>query len=194
MGNHSVEEELTPSGEHRLKNRLREQLEYIRAGGHVQRFHTKRTLMIDFVGHHSFNVAWLVHFMSPHLGSVERYTLLLAALEHDLPEGEMGDVPAPSKRELGIRQLWGEAEAQLQAEMGLGYESALSAEGKRLLKLADALDGALFSAHERAMGNTTMGVCYENFISYANEVINRDRIHERMMFEIVTEAWEKVNA
>jgi 5'-deoxynucleotidase YfbR-like HD superfamily hydrolase len=178
---------------HKMKQRLRDQIMYVRTGGHTERFHTKRTLTQDFVGHHSFNVAWLAHFMSIHLGQVERYTLLLAALEHDLPEQEFGDVPAPAKRGMGIREVWGEHERDLNHQMGCGYEDALSGEGKRILKIADAVDGMFHCAMERALGNQTMRGCFENFQEYAAELLDIGKHHERIVFELAQEAWTEVN-
>jgi 5'-deoxynucleotidase YfbR-like HD superfamily hydrolase len=180
-------------------DRLRERIEYVRTGGHTVRFHTKRTLLVDTVGHHSFNVAWLAHFLGVHLEQVERYTLLLAALEHDLPEQEVGDLPAPAKRGMShifpdFRAKWGEMEDEIQRGMGFGYSAALSDEGRRVLKVCDALDGAFFCCHERALGNTTMVECYLNFVSYVEEVINHRNPPETAALQMVKETWEKVNA
>lgn len=186
------------------RRRLRQQIEYARAGGHTKRFHTVQTLLTDTVGHHSFNVAWLAHFLSTHLGQIERYSLLLAALEHDLPEAEFGDVPAPAKREMGIRDLWGDHERDLQHSMGFGYSDALSKEGNRILKLCDALDGAFFCCNERALGNRTILQCYENFRAYVDEMrldksdevpftLNNVVMLENEVIHYLDELWENVN-
>lgn len=181
-----------------MYHRIKEQLRYAREGGHTQRFHTQRTLMVDTVGHHSFNVAWLCHFLSTHLSSSLRYTLMLAALEHDLAEHKLGDIPAPAKRdENGDKTEVGDAledqEAALNASMGFGYADALDDEARRILKLADAMDGALFCCHERALGNRTIANCYDNFLVYIEKVVNRERWQECAILSLVTETWEKVN-
>lgn len=173
----------------KMLRRLTERVVYARKGGEVVRYHTRRKLLEDTTGHHMFNVAWLVHFASVHLGQVERYTLILAALSHDLPEQDVGDVPAPAKREMGIRETWGAYEYELNADMGFGYVQALSAEGHRILKFCDAIDGALHSAHEKALGNSTMVDCYQNFMNYAQEVHNPDLPHEAALLHIAKEAW-----
>lgn len=187
--------------------RLREQLAYARAGGHTKRFHTQQTLLTDTVGHHSFNVAWLTHFLGTHLNATERYTLLLAALEHDLPEAQFGDVPAPSKREMGIRDIWNDNERDLQHQMGFGYEDALSDEGRRILKLCDALDGAFYCCNERALGNRPIADCYKNFRAYVEEkrldpdkrpmhvpfTMNNVIALENEVIQFLDDTWEKVN-
>lgn len=169
--------------------RLREMLAYARQGGHTKRFHTVQTLLTDTVGHHSFNVFWLCHLLSTHLGQVERYTLGLAAMEHDLPEQEFGDVPAPAKRWMGIREVWNSHEDDLQREMGFGYSRALSAEGARILKLADALDGAFFCVNERMMGNKIISGCFANFMKYASELLDPTKQQETEIAEMVQELW-----
>jgi 5'-deoxynucleotidase YfbR-like HD superfamily hydrolase len=172
---------------------LRGKIEYARQGGHTKRFHTVQTILTDTVGHHSFNVAWIAHWLSTHLGQVERYSLLLAALEHDLPEQEFGDIPAPAKRDLGIREKWNEHEAELQHQSGYGYEDALSEEGRRILKLADALDGAFFCCNERALGNQVIEGCFKNFVRYATEVADQTKAGEVELLQMAHETWEKVS-
>ena len=176
------------------KQTFQARVEYALNGGMVKRFHSELTLTENTVGQHSFGVAWLAHFLSTHLGTVERYTLLLAALGHDLPEQEFGDVPAPAKREMGIRDLWNDHERDLQHQMGFGYEDTLSDEGRRVLKLADVFDGAFYCCKERALGNRTIVGCFKNFMNYAAEILNRDNQPETRMFEFANEVWERANA
>jgi 5'-deoxynucleotidase YfbR-like HD superfamily hydrolase len=168
-------------------------VKFVLDGGHTQRFHTKRTLLVDTVGHHSYDVAWLCHFMSEHLCLGERYDLQMAALAHDTPEQEVGDMPAPAKRDMGIRDIFSDNERDILAQHEVDFETSLSEEAQRILKLADACDGAFFCIRERSLGNMTMKGCFDNFVQYASEKINKAHFEEMVIFGMLLSEWEKVN-
>lgn len=66
-----------------------------RRGYAVKRWHTETVLVEQNVGHHSANVAALI--IELYAPTEPPARLLVAALTHDLPEAEIGDVPASSK-------------------------------------------------------------------------------------------------
>ena len=174
--------------------KLRRQLGFMRQGGHTLRFHTMQTLKPDTVGHHSFNVACLAHLLGVHLPMEERYYLMLAALIHDMPEQNTGDIPAPSKRAIpGLHDQLHGLEAEMLTDIGLNYEATLSTEGKRVLKLADALDGAFYCCTERAMGNKLIAPAYRNFMTYAKAIRTTKYQPEVELMDYASDLWEKAN-
>jgi len=174
------------------KEFFRGRLAFIRDGGETKRFHTMPMLTEDKVGHHSFNVAWLVNTLSTHLAQEARYRLVMAALEHDLAEHKTGDMPAPAKREMGIRKVMGDHEATLLEGYGLRYGDSLGNSEARLLKLADAMDGAFHCIGERALGNARVEVAYDNFRSYIKELEPNGPI-ELEIVSFIDDLWEKYN-
>lgn len=172
---------------------FRERVTFLRAGAETRRFHTLPTIQQNTVGHHSFNVAWLAEMLSPGMSPPEKAILIMACLEHDVAEHIVGDVPAPTKRAMGIRETWGEYEEELMKEQGLFWTGQLSAEAKRILKLADALDGAFFCCQERAMGNQMIAGCFMNFYGYVMGEVNTQNTIEMEFVDMLTETWEKVN-
>lgn len=167
-------------------------LQFIRGGGDTRRFHTVPTLLLNTVGHHSYNVAWLVHLLTPDASTDVKYRLTMAALAHDQSEHITGDMPAPSKRALGIRELVGAWEDTLANDAGLSLGTELSAHERRILKFADAYDGAFFCVEERAMGNQRIAAAFGNFASYLAELVPFSPVEEALMDILVT-TWEKVD-
>lgn len=141
-------------------------LEFMWAGGNVKRYHTMRTLMEDTVGHHSYNVACIIMHLRPDASAA----LLRAGLKHDMAEHKLGDMPAPAKRELGIRTEFANRENMAMEAVGIAVEP-LPKEDAWVLKLADALDGMRFCIQERTMGNRLVEECYDNFQRYAAELL-----------------------
>lgn len=178
------------------------QLDFIRAGGETERYHTQRTIQVDTVGHHSFNVAWLVVLLNGP-GAACRGVLLMAALAHDLAEHKVGDIPAPSKRMLpdypstdslligrSFRSVFGEIEMNLLGEHGMHYETLLTPAEIRTLKMADGLDGMLFCVGETSLGNRRVGPMFANFRSYVDE-LGPASAAEVTLYSHALSLWEK---
>lgn len=152
-------------------------LEFIRNAGETKRFHTWPVLRTQNVAEHSWHVAMLLWYI---FGSDEpgiTMPLMMAALTHDAAEWQVGDIPSSAKRrmaEMGFedfRAKWGEMEQKVLNEFGWDWEGYLSDEELQKLKLVDSMDGAFYCVRERAMGNKLITPCYENFISYVEEVL-----------------------
>ena len=155
-------------------NRLR----FVQNGGSVRRFHTVRTIEPNTVAEHSFGVAWLVWILTE---GQARARLLMASLAHDLAEQEVGDVPAPAKRALGIGPDINELEDRILAANGVAF--VLTPEEQRTMKLADCLDGMLYCAQERKQGNKFVDEAFEKYHSYVTSM-NPQGV-EREVFDAV---------
>lgn len=141
----------------------------LRSGG-TQRFHTHagRLIKTQDVAQHAYNVTLLVQALTFNRA---RRELLWAALTHDAAEHWVGDVPAPTKRSLEIRQLLANYEADaLLRETGIEAPKLLPWED-RVLKIADSLEGAFFCAREILMGNQLARGVGRNFLSYIDDTL-----------------------
>jgi 5'-deoxynucleotidase YfbR-like HD superfamily hydrolase len=137
-------------------------------------------------------VAWLVWLLTPGWATAARFRLVMAALAHDIAEHEVGDMPAPAKREMGIRDLFGRHEATLLNEVQLHFEDNMDPEEKRVLKLADALDGAYFCLSEAALGNRRIGQVFMNFRSYVEEFAPFNDTEDELI-TYLDNAWGRFN-
>lgn len=119
----------------------------------VKRFHTHSSLNVEVLGQHSHTVAMIVSQVYPTCSK----SLLLAALEHDLPEFITGDVPAPAKwQSHELDDALGGLEGKVIKEWGLHSPTDLVPHERMLLKWADMAALVLFCHKEVTMGNGTM--------------------------------------
>lgn len=97
----------------------------------------------------------------------------MAALEHDLAEAVIGDIPSPSKRKLETESLV-EWEAQLNYEAGLPVFE-LTEDEAVVLKLSDLFELVQHCIRERHLGNQSPQLIemYYRVLSYASEIINK---------------------
>lgn len=145
--------------------------------GQTQRYHTELLLKPQDVAQHSYNVAWLCWELS--LPTQPRQNLIMAALSHDAGERWTGDMTAPAKRAIpGMRESLDALEAKKMAEHGAeeAAEWHLRDDEKRILKLADAMEGAWFCLREVKLGNMLMVDAIEggaafNFMSYVEGLL-----------------------
>jgi 5'-deoxynucleotidase YfbR-like HD superfamily hydrolase len=166
---------------------LRMQLDAIVGGAHTRRFHTVNTIQNNSVGHHSFGVALLCFLIA---GGNPSKQLLMAALTHDIGEQFTGDMPAPAKRAMGIRESFGAVEEEALNALGLSFPTDQN--DTYILKLADALDGMLFCITERTLGNVGIERAYNNFRGYAVGVLNASDI-DHDIFNAINLMWEQVH-
>lgn len=166
-------------------SKLTEQVEFCRAGGEVSRYHTVRTLRQQLVSEHSFGVAYLCALI---YGPKEvSAALLVHALFHDLPEQTTGDVPAPVKRRIGVREAFTIEEYRVLGEVGLELPG-LTEEEKLILKAADSMEGMANCVREAQFGNTQLAVVFANFASYVREVLPEGGSPEGS--QVFGRAWE----
>lgn len=121
--------------------------------------------------------------------------MLMAALEHDMAECVIGDLPAPAKRQTDFnREAWDTMERSILEAHGYAIAtSALCNEEKRIVKLADNCEGALWCIDERMLGNKGIGPAFDNFRSYIPEVINMKHILEVELLDYIDRKWEEAN-
>lgn len=163
---------------------------YIYDGAKTKRFHTADTLTSQTVGEHSFGVAWLVQLLDP----LCRKEVVLAALSHDLAEHKVGDVSSVAKREYpSLKSTLDMAEAASLRSFNLGYEEGLSVDEKRLLKLADLMDGLMFCIRERSMGSRVVVPIYRNFHTYIRSELKLSH-REYLILRNIHIKWREVNA
>lgn len=141
-------------------------LEFMWAGGYTERYHTHRTLLRDTVGHHSFNVACTILHLRPDASAA----LLKAALLHDVAEHKVGDMPAPAKRAMGIREVFSAHEAKVMQEAGIAFPE-LMPEEDWVLEFADGIDGMRFSLQERRMGNLGIAEIFHAYCGYCASLL-----------------------
>lgn len=132
----------------------------IREGGMVKRYHTVPTIGQQTVAEHSFFLCLiLTQIYTP---SAE---LLRAALYHDLPEMETGDVPATTKWR--YPKLAEELEiAEMEFIRRNKLEVNLTDEEWRALKWADMLELVMYCVDQIKLGNTNMFPLAERGVKY----------------------------
>lgn len=136
------------------------------SAGRVGRYHTV-DVPGQSVAEHSWGVAMVVRrVMPPTLPQSMMYTLLCAALEHDLSESELGDIPATAKwSDKNLAKLIERREAKFDERYGL-VASSLEGAPKRLLRWADTFELCLYCLHLSKLGNL-----------YAEEILGRGLMH-----------------
>lgn len=168
--------------------RLVDKLLFIVRGGKTKRFHTADTLTEQTVAEHSFGVAWLCHLLLPNA----RKDVILAALAHDLAEHVVGDVSSVFKKaHPDFRMSLQVLEDKLLKEHGVGFEVGLTDEERRVLKVADLVDGMLFCLRERSMGSKIAVNIYNNFKDYASEYVRTQE--EAYLVEQIDNMWKELN-
>lgn len=179
---------------------LHYRLQFIQNGRVTRRFHGLRMLDYQRVDAHSYGVAILVMELVGRECPSERLARLMrAALYHDLAEWKAGDLPAPTKRELGPewRSQFNDYEDRLLWDHALDVQ--LDERDKRVLKLADALEGCLHCIEERSMGNTNVDVIFHEFWKYVSveqELGNHPEYHEvgeLQLADYINDKWRAVN-
>ena len=154
-------------------------LDAVQQGGDVKRMHMMTTLEPQTVAAHSYGVAWwcwLIMDGCPTLG------LIMAALQHDVAEGVVGDIPSPTKKLLDSQTLATmEHDVLVKAELP-DFGSLLGETQEIVLKTADILDLMQFCCKEAALGNRTVNLrtMYKNCKEAIEKLIEQTKDHEEM--------------
>ncbi len=121
-------------------------------GGEVDRLHCA-PMRAQTVAAHSWGVAMIIQRVWQDC----RKELILAALQHDLGEQEVGDMPAPAKwRAPEAYEAFAKAETAACDDMGfVGYEAQLSEFERLVLKTADGLE--LLALAQNRLNNGELG-------------------------------------
>lgn len=160
-----------------------EEIDFMWDGGDTRRYHGFRFILEDTVGQHSYNVACTIMYLRPAASA----KLLRAALKHDMAEHKVGDMPAPTKRDLpdyqsrpipgdgpaSFREVFGKYEEETAKARSVDLEQDLPPDEAWVLKFADSLDGMRFCIRERQLGNSTLRLheVYAAFKSYVEDLL-----------------------
>ena len=160
---------------------MRKQLDFVMRGGLTKRYHTVDTVGTQNVAEHSFGVAMLMILMYDYEGM----TATPHALMHDLAEAQIGDISSPVKRAMPeLKEFLDKAEENAFLEVGI-LLAKLSPRQKRMLKMADNMEGMLFCCRERYKGNKNIIEVYENFKKYTQALEPQGK--ELEMFNLIQE-------
>ena len=120
----------------------------------IKRYHNCEIIGEQNVAEHSYGVAQLVrHFTGDNCSP----QLLMAALDHDIPEYITGDMPHPAKIIYPeLKAALDDIEHALQIEYDLFQ--MLTEEERVILKCADLLESALFGLKQWRLGNQETGL------------------------------------
>lgn len=180
---------------------MKELLQFISEGGSVVRYHTRPGIKPDTDAHHSHGVAMLCSILagsSDETGStLASVNLLMAALTHDLAEQKAGDMSAPAKRALGIRDLLNDFETDELKVYWLDYQQHLTKEEFVILQMADCFDGMLYCCRELALGNRNALLVWRRYCAYITsisagaELSVRISLRASVMFESIKEIYRE---
>ena len=169
------------------------QLMFTRDGGSVKRMHTVRTIHAQTVAEHSFGVAWLVWALADGKPSAN---LLMAALAHDVPEVEVGDLPSPTKRALnsGALQI---LEDKAMENNFLPLFNELTQQEQTILRLADMFELAFFCVDEHNLGNRTprLHEMFNKVMSYIDPLLVSHNANELAegIYHWLLKNWRRAN-
>jgi 5'-deoxynucleotidase YfbR-like HD superfamily hydrolase len=139
------------------------QLHFLRRSAKTQRFHTETLIRAQSVGEHSYGVAWLCWMLTNGEPSA---ALLMHAIAHDAAEHCTGDIPAPVKRGSdAVKSHFDSAEQDALKGAGICLPP-LSEHEELVLKLADSLEGLLYTLDEIDMGNKSVIPVMNAFSDY----------------------------
>lgn len=104
----------------------------------VKRWHIVNTSRTQSLAEHSFNVCFIARALCRHMG-INDENVMKAALEHDLDEVVLGDLPTPFKKEMAKRGVKVDM-----AKMNCAPERELNPMERDVLKMADYIDAIHF--------------------------------------------------
>lgn len=158
---------------------------HIRAAGAVKRFHTVPTHGHQTVAEHSFYMCLIINKIADNPSA----NLFRAALFHDLPEHETGDVPATTKW-----QYPGIADELLTAELAFigrhGLSVTLSEREWLTLKYADMAELVYYCIDQLNLGNKNMKEIAHRGIKFLNELRPLNSKADEMILDLCTKLKE----
>jgi 5'-deoxynucleotidase YfbR-like HD superfamily hydrolase len=169
---------------------LLDRIKFIHDGRDITRFH-------QLLGHvhrtqnnadHQWGVVMLAYLLADGAPSVN---LLMAAATHDLAEQAVGDIPAPTKRALGLTNELDTMEGAVLTRYGLSFP--LTDAEQQVLKLADSLDGMLYCCREASMGNRNVKFIYQKWVRWIMEMPGARTTTELEVILAVRAIWRDSN-
>jgi 5'-deoxynucleotidase YfbR-like HD superfamily hydrolase len=139
----------------------------VRHASKTKRLHTWSIIGQQNIAEHSWGVAMLVRELYRRMGTTPRAELLMAALSHDLPEGHLGDMPAPVKwKSEEIRQRYELLEQEEAERLCVDDYPALSENERVVLEFADKMELLWFCVEQRRLGNVGIRIVFERQLQY----------------------------
>lgn len=123
----------------------------VRTGGGTERCHGIRHQGSYNVGYHTWGVLALLYQLWP-----QHYARLSPAiLFHDVPEGWVGDIPAPTKAyDPAVKRSCDRMERQIFDRLQLPHDLDMAPEDKHIVKACDQLELYLWAREQQAWGNS----------------------------------------
>jgi 5'-deoxynucleotidase YfbR-like HD superfamily hydrolase len=157
-------------------------LKFITSAYRVQRYHTSsRVKEKQLLGQHSAGVAMAYVVLCQTLGQGIDPNGVLVALTHDMGEFYTGDMPAPAKRAMNLRDAFDAAENKARSVFGVDF--GCGEQTLQLVKIADAIDGMLHCLWEANGGNRAALAVFDVFNNYVSELL--EPAHGVIFHEIV---------
>ena len=126
-----------------------ERLEVQLQAGCIQRYHLLPIIGEQNVAAHTYGVCQILRFIS---GDELTPRMLMAALDHDVAEYEIGDIPFNVKRAYPhVKEALVAAEQDFEQKFGLNHP--LGEREKQLVKQADVLEMGFFGKRQYQLGN-----------------------------------------
>jgi len=149
-----------------IMRQLRDKIIKSRCGGRVERCHTMPHHGSYSNASHSWGVAMLMHYLWPE----DFPRLAIYCLSHDIGEGWVGDIPAPTYWAIpGLREQLGKIEGDLVEEAGCPREDGLAPEDFAKLKACDRLELYIWCCEQQDMGNNFVLDCMGALTKYFHE-------------------------
>jgi len=146
--------------------------------GKIKRWHTLPIIGEQTVADHTYGVCQILRYL---YGETPCYSVIYAALDHDVPEYYTGDIPFDVKKKshsmrVGIKML------EIQYVKDGGKLHSLTIDEKLALRFADLAEMGFFAMHQWKLGNDTMEVVI-NVLENLPEVKLARHINIRILFE-----------
>ena len=174
-----------------IANMLTDRILDLRSAAAVKRYHTVPTIgESQSVSTHSYGIAMILLRLWPLACTVR---LLQAALEHDLPEGATGDIPAPAKwASPALVVALDELEAREHGRLGTGQaEADLDEMEVMMLRAADMLDLVFYCYEQRCMGNQMLAPVFYRGVGYLRTMAPLEKRIHAPVTAIISELEER---
>lgn len=162
-------------------------LKDVRRGGAVKRMHTEQTLTEYRNSSHQYNVTMIALELCKAYQSVgipiNAEKVMIACLTHDLPECDLGDIPAPAKRNSPeVKKAMDDLEQSWYIEKAPGYvvrsHAAMTQDEYDICKMSDYLELCMFCADERNLGNKSIEHVFVNARGYILNILSAPRFED----------------
>lgn len=173
------------------------ELDQLHRAGYTARMHNLPTHDKQSVGQHSYGAAAFAYKLAI-LNGLDPQKLATYMVFHDVAEAEVGDIPAPVKRELkneGDNEfLLNAMEHRVEVDFGVP-KIELTAQEYEVCKVADYAELAFTCIYERRLGNRhpRFAECFHKACSYIEEVQAKvegaERILTYVRHEWATQHW-----